>query len=165
MRILGIDPALNNTGWAILDVINLENKIVALGHISNRQADNYYDKVANIFNKTNEIIEKYQPQILAIEETFVNNNAASSLKLGVVRGIFFSCAVKNGLKIYEFKPNEIKKAITGNGKADKVPVEYMVKMLLPKATPRTPDESDAIAIALTCAFEKKLDDNCRFVKN
>ena len=165
MRILGIDPALNNTGWAILDVVNLENKVVAIGHISNKQTDNYYNKVANIFNKTNEIIEEYKPQIMAIEETFMNNNAVSSLKLGVVRGIFFSCAVKNELKIYEFKPNEIKKAITGNGKADKVQVEYMVKMLLPKANPKTSDESDAIAIALTCAFEKKFDDNYRLVKN
>lgn len=157
MRILGIDPALNNTGWTVLESNNNGSNynVIALGHISNKQNDDYYSKLENIYQQTNKIISKYNPNVLAIEETFVNNNPISSLKLGVVRGIFFSCAMCNSLKIAEFKPNEIKKAITGNGKADKQQVAYMIKMLLPKINPKTSDESDAIAIALTCVFEKK----------
>ena len=155
MIILGIDPALNNTGWAILEKQGEKNKILSLGHISNKQSDDYYKKLINLYKKTNEIINFYKPHILTIEETFVNNNPLSSLKLGVVRGIFFSCAIQNNLNIREYKPNEIKKTITGNGKADKTQVEYMVKMLVPKANPKTTDESDALAIALTCAFMMK----------
>ena len=153
IRILGIDPALNNTGWAILDGNRTGNiNFIDIGHISNKVGDDYYCKLANIRNNIEEIIKKYHPQFLSIEETFVNNNALSSLKLGVVRGIFLSVAIQYGLKIMEFKPNEIKKAITGAGKADKQQVDYMTKILVPKANPKTLDESDALAIALTGIF-------------
>ena len=151
MRVLGIDPALNNTGWAIIDRFGDDYKVIGVDHISN-SSNNYYGKLENNFKRIDELIKEYKPDIFAIEETFVNMNAVSSLKLGVVRGVFFACAINNGIKIIEFKPNEIKKVITGNGKADKRQVDYMVKMLIPKAEPKTSDESDAIAIALTCLF-------------
>lgn len=151
--ILGIDPALNNTGWAVLKTkgsgeIIFEN----VGHISNHLNDDYYAKLETIRSNIDSLIHNYKPNILSIEETFVNNNALSSLKLGVVRGIILSVALQYKLTILEFKPNEIKKAITGNGKADKKQIDYMVKVLVPKATPKTLDESDAIAIALTGIF-------------
>ena len=153
VRILGIDPALNNTGWAIIDGNGSGNiEFVDIGHISNKVSDDYYFKLAKIRQNIEEIIIKYKPNFLSIEETFVNNNAVSSLKLGVVRGVFLSVALQYNLKIMEFKPNEIKKTITGNGKAEKQQVDYMVKMLVPKAEPKTLDESDALAIALTGLF-------------
>ena len=153
VRILGIDPALNNTGWAIIDGNGSGNiEFVDIGHISNKVSDDYYFKLAKIRQNIEEIIIKYKPNFLSIEETFVNNNALSSLKLGVVRGVFLSVALQYNLKIMEFKPNEIKKTITGNGKAEKQQVDYMVKMLVPKAEPKTLDESDALAIALTGLF-------------
>ena len=153
VRILGIDPALNNTGWAVVDGNGSGNiEFVDIGHISNKVSDDYYSKLAKIRQNIEEIITKYKPNFLSIEETFVNNNALSSLKLGVVRGVFLSVALQYNLKIMEFKPNEIKKTITGNGKAEKQQVDYMVKMLVPKAEPKTLDESDALAIALTGLF-------------
>lgn len=153
ITILGIDPALNNTGWSILKTSGCGDIIFEnVGHISNNIKDDYYCKLENIRQKVEEIIDTYKPNILSIEETFVNGNALSSLKLGVVRGIIMSVALKYRLKIMEFKPNEIKKAITGNGKADKQQVDYMIKILVPKATPKTLDESDAIAIATTAIF-------------
>lgn len=153
ITILGIDPALNNTGWAVLKTSGCSDVFFEnVGHISNNIKDDYYCKLENIRQKVEEIIDTYKPNILSIEETFVNGNALSSLKLGVVRGIIMSVALKYRLKIMEFKPNEIKKAITGNGKADKQQVDYMIKILVPKATPKTLDESDAIAIATTAIF-------------
>jgi crossover junction endodeoxyribonuclease RuvC len=153
VRILGIDPALNNTGWAVVDENGSGNiEFVDIGHISNKVSDDYYCKLEKIRQNIEEIIIKYKPQFLSIEETFVNNNALSSLKLGVVRGVVLSVALQYNVKIMEFKPNEIKKTITGNGKAEKQQVDYMVKMLAPKAQPKTLDESDALAIALTGLF-------------
>ena len=155
MRVLGIDPALNNTGWAIIESFSDSYNVLGVGHISNKNNENYYDKLARNFQCVDELIKNYKPDVLAVEETFVNVNAVSSLKLGVVRGVFFACAIKHNIKICEFKPNEIKKAITGNGKADKQQVDYMVKMLIPKVEPKTPDESDALAITLTYFFLKE----------
>ena len=153
ITILGIDPALNNTGWSILKTSGCGDIIFEnVGHVSNNIKDDYYCKLENIRQKVEEIIDTYKPNILSIEETFVNGNALSSLKLGVVRGIIMSVALQHKLTIMEFKPNEIKKAITGNGKADKQQVDYMIKILVPKATPKTLDESDAIAIATTAIF-------------
>ena len=153
VRILGVDPALNNTGWAVVDGNGSGNiEFVDIGHISNKVNDDYYCKLEKLRQHIEEIIIKYKPIFLSIEETFVNNNALSSLKLGVVRGVFLSVALQYNLKIMEFKPNEIKKTITGNGKAEKQQVDYMVKMLVPKAQPKTLDESDALAIALTGLF-------------
>lgn len=153
ITILGIDPALNNTGWSVLKTSGSGDIFFeSVGHISNNIKDDYYCKLENIRQKIDEIIKFYTPDILSIEETFVNGNALSSLKLGVVRGIIISVALNHGLKIMEFKPNEIKKAITGNGKADKQQVDYMIKILVPKATPKTLDESDAVAIATTAIF-------------
>ena len=153
VRILGVDPALNNTGWAVVDGNGSGNiEFVDIGHISNKVSDDYYCKLEKIRQNIEEIIIKYKPTFLSIEETFVNNNELSSLKLGVVRGVFLSVALQCNLKIIEFKPNEIKKTITGNGKAEKQQVDYMVKMLVPKAQPKTLDESDALAIALTGLF-------------
>ena len=153
MRILGIDPALNNSGWAILDKKSDGTVVfVAIGHMPNQDHVGYYSKLSNIRNEIEKIIDTYKPDFFSIEETFVNNNASSSLKLGVVRGVFLSVALQHNIKITEYKPNEIKKTITGNGKADKQQVNFMVKILVPKANPKTLDESDALAIALTCAF-------------
>lgn len=156
MRILGVDPALNNSGWAILDKKSDGTIVfVAIGHISNNSNADYYTKLSNIRNEIEKIVEFYKPDVFSIEETFVNNNASSSLKLGVVRGVFFSVALQYNIRISEHKPNEIKKTITGNGKADKQQVNFMVKILVPKANPKTLDESDALAIALTCVFLQK----------
>lgn len=153
VTVLGVDPALNNTGWSILKTSCCGDIIFdSVGHISNNIKDDYYCKLENIRLQIDEIIRNGKPNILSIEETFVNGNALSSLKLGVVRGIIMSVALSYKLTIMEFKPNEIKKTITGNGKADKQQVNYMIKTLVPKAIPKTLDESDAIAIATTAIF-------------
>ena len=152
VRILGIDPALNNTGWTILDFQGNDPIFVSMGHISNKQKTDYYVKLANIRSSIVELVQKYQPQVLSIEETFVNTNARSSLKLGIVRGVIISVALEYGLEVKEFEPSEIKKAITGTGRAEKEQVSYMAKVLVPQASPQTLDESDSLAIALCGGF-------------
>ena len=84
MRVLGIDPALNNTGWAIIESFSDSYNVLGVGHISNKNNENYYDKLARNFQCVDELIKNYKPDVLAVEETFVNVNAVSSLKLSII---------------------------------------------------------------------------------
>jgi crossover junction endodeoxyribonuclease RuvC len=153
MRILGIDPGLNKTGWAIVEQKN-NLQYIDSGFIKNKQDIQIYDKLSLIVQQVKNVMQTYKPNLLAMEETFVNNNAVSSLKLALVRGAIMAIAIENNIKIIEIKPNTIKKVITGNGKADKKQVDYMIRIILPKINPKTFDESDAIGIAIAGHYSK-----------
>ena len=151
MIVLGIDPALNKTGYAILKK-NHNNTIqlITSGVIKNNLTQEFPQKLLTLFNAFDQICTLYKPNICGIEETFVNVNAVSSLKLGAARGSIITAVAKNDVKILEFLPNKIKKTVTGAGKADKSQVEFMVQRLIIGVTNQlTPDEYDAIAIAFT----------------
>jgi crossover junction endodeoxyribonuclease RuvC len=105
-------------------------------------------RLKNIFNGLNDILATYKPDYFSIEETFVNRNPVSSLKLGQARGAAIVCAGLNNIRVFEYKPNTIKKTISGFGKAMKCQVGAMVKHLLPCANIETEDEADALAIAI-----------------
>ena len=158
MIILGIDPALNNCGWAIIEYEQKNNSMTYIdsGVIKNITKIDYIEKINIIIIFINNLTKQYKLDILSIEDTFVNINPSSSLKLGIVRGAIIAIGLINNLKIYEFKPNQIKSTLTGNGKADKQQINYMIKTILPKAKPESFDESDAIAIAITCAFRMNI---------
>lgn len=154
MIILGIDPALNNTGWAVIEVSNANKALsyIASGIIKNNTSNAIDKKLVNIANSFGCIVDKYKPNQAGIEEVFVNVNPVSSLKLGMARGVVIATVAQKGVVVFEYKPNTIKKTITGAGKADKSQVAYMIKYLLPLANFSSNDESDAIAIALTHAI-------------
>ncbi|MFT4718717.1 MAG: crossover junction endodeoxyribonuclease RuvC [Rickettsiales bacterium] len=148
IKILGIDPALRKTGWAIIEKNNNSLSFVACGTVKTNDKSSMSDRLSDLHYQLAEVIEEYQPHEAAIEETFVNNNALSSLKLGQARGaIIVTCAIFD-LKISEYASTTIKKTISGVGRADKNQVATMVKYLMPKATFNNADESDAIAIAI-----------------
>lgn len=147
-KILGIDPALRKTGWAIIEKNNNTLNFVASGTIKTNNKDKMSDRLLDLHYQLSKIIEQYRPTDASIEETFINNNSLSSLKLGQARGaIIVTCAIFD-LKIFEYASTTIKKAISGIGRADKQQIATMVKYILPKAKFNNADESDAIAIAI-----------------
>jgi crossover junction endodeoxyribonuclease RuvC len=154
--IFAIDPALNKTGYAAIKIMPdnsvkyLESDIINASKESCLTA-----KLSLISNNILFLLNKIRPDQIAIEESFVNKNPATSLKLGHARGAIITSILQYSNKIYEYSPTQIKKTITGNGRADKEQVKKMVKFLLPKAEMQHYDESDAIAIAFTHYYISK----------
>jgi crossover junction endodeoxyribonuclease RuvC len=147
--ILGIDPGLLHTGWAVIESAGQTRKYIASGVILPKAKDSLSVRLAKIFNEVTKICETYNPDECAIEITFVNNNPTSTLLLGHARAASIVAVGIKEIPVFEIQPNVIKKAITGSGHADKTQIASMLKILLPTANPKTADESDAIAIALS----------------
>lgn len=150
-RILGIDPGLLHTGWAVIDSQGQNRKYIASGVILPSARDAMPVRLANIFRGVSELVDTFAPDVCSIEITFVNKNPQTTLALGHARAAAIVAVASRDIPIYEYEPNKIKKALTSAGHADKDQVYKMVRILLPAARPQTPDESDAIAIALAHA--------------
>ena len=150
-RILGIDPGLLHTGWAIIDVAGSNRTYIASGVILPPTKIPFPERLAFIFNNLTELIEKFQPNECGIEVIFVNKNAKTTLLLGQARAAAITAVAVKNIPVFEYEPNKVKKALTSMGHADKEQIYKMLSILLPAAKPKTPDESDAIAIALTHA--------------
>ena len=148
MLVLGVDPGLLKTGWGIVRFENGNLTYVGSGTIFTNSKLPIEERLKNIFTNLDNIIKDYKPNCMSIEETFVNNNAVSSLKLGHARGVAILSAGMNNIKVYEYLPNAIKKAVTGVGKASKEQVVAMIKCLLPLSNTKTEDEADALAMAI-----------------
>lgn len=148
MIILGIDPALTQSGWGAILSQNNTISFIACGTIKTDSKKSLDTRLHHIHLSINQVIELYKPDEVAIEETFVNNNAVSSLKLGHARGVLMLSAAIAGLKIYEYASTSIKKTVVGVGRAEKSQVGAMIKYLLPKAIVKSEDEADALAVAI-----------------
>lgn len=151
--ILGIDPALANTGWAVLEIKNSRQiSYITSGVIRTKSDQLIENRLAFIAQEIENIINLYRPVYSAIEETFVNKNAVTSLKLGYARGAIISVIGKYKIEMMEIKPNLVKKSISISGHADKQQILFFVKTLFPelKNNSFSFDEADAIAIAYTC---------------
>lgn len=147
-RILGIDPGLLHTGWAIIDTIGASRKYVASGVILPSPKMEMSVRLATIFRELDKLCDTFHPDVCSIEIIFVNKNPKTTLILGQARAAAIVAVANRDIPIYEYEPNTIKKALTGAGHADKSAIDKMVRILLPAANPKTPDEGDAIAIAL-----------------
>lgn len=154
-RVLGIDPGLLHTGWAIIDVNGSEIKYVASGVILPQTKINLADRLAFIFNNVSELCDKFHPDECSIEVIFVNKNGKTTLLLGHARAAAITAVAVQNIPVFEYEPNKVKKALTSMGHADKEQIYKMLSILLPNAHPKTADESDAIAIALTHANTSK----------
>ena len=150
-RILGIDPGLLHTGWSIIDVQGSERKYIASGVILPPTKISLAERLAFIFNGVSDLCEKFQPNECSIEVIFVNKNGKTTLLLGHARAAAITAVAVKNIPVFEYEPNKVKKALTSIGHADKDQIYKMLSILLPNAHPKTADESDAIAIALTHA--------------
>lgn len=147
-RILGIDPGLLHTGWAVVDTVGQSRKYIASGVILPKTTLPMSERLVTIFRELSKICETFEPDECSIEIIFVNKNPKTTLILGQARSAAIVAVANHGIPVFEYEPNVIKKALTGAGHADKSSVDKMVRILLPVAHPKTPDEADAIAIAL-----------------
>lgn len=150
-RILGIDPGLLHTGWAIIDVAGSTRKYIASGVILPPTKIDFAQRLAFIFNGINELCENFKPTECSIEIIFVNKNSKTTLLLGHARAAAITAVAVKDIPVFEYEANKVKKALTGMGHADKEQIYKMLSILVPDAHPKTADESDAIAIALTHA--------------
>jgi crossover junction endodeoxyribonuclease RuvC len=147
-RILGIDPGLRHTGWGVIESSGNRLIHVANGRVSADDKLPMAERLAAIFDGLAGIIAEWTPDEAAIEETFVNQNPASTLKLGQARGAAMLAPAKAGLPVAEYAANAIKKAVVGAGHADKTQIQTMVGRLLPGVTFAGPDAADALAVAI-----------------
>lgn len=150
-RILGIDPGSRYTGFGVVDVVGRGERYVGCGRINSIEGS-MAERLNRIFTQLNEVIEEYQPDEAALEETFVNRvNAASALVLGQARGVAFCALGVKGLTVAEYSASQVKQAVTGSGRADKVQMQQMVRLLLKLDAAPASDAADALAVALTHA--------------
>lgn len=148
MRILGIDPGLTKTGWGIIESQGSSLSFVESGLIKTQAALPLYARLAQIDDALSKVTSNYGIDNAAIEETFVNNNPRSALKLGAARGAAMVAVARYGCAVYEYAPNLVKKSLVGTGHAQKDQIGMMIKTLLPKCGKISEDEADALAIAI-----------------
>ncbi len=148
MRLIGLDPGLRHTGWGVIETAGNRLRHVADGVVHSRDGRPLAERLVDLFRQLNDILAGYQPAAAAVEETFVNKNPASTLKLGVARGVVLLAPAERGLPVFEYSANLIKKSVVGVGHADKQQVEMMVRRLLPGATLDSSDAADALAVAI-----------------
>ena len=143
-------------GWGVIEAEGSRLSFVACGTVKSDEKQDMADRLKHLFEQLSEIVRQYQPDEAAVEETFVNKDARSTLKLGQARGIAMVVPALAGLSVGEYAPNLVKKTIVGSGHAEKGQIHLMVKVLLPKSDAKTPDAADALAIALTHAQHRGL---------
>lgn len=148
MRLLGLDPGLRNTGWGVIDAKGNHLTWVADGVVRTDADLSLGQRLAQLYNGVQAIIASYAPEEVAVEETFVNINPASTLKLGQARGAVIVAASSLGLGVSEYAPTRVKSALVGVGRAEKAQVEAMVRLLLPGCQAKSADAADALAIAV-----------------
>ena len=149
MNILGIDPGLTQTGYGIIQVTGTQTTMVDYGIIKPNAKESLPQRLITIFNDVAEIIEKYTPSVMAIEDIFYGKNIRSTLMLGHARGAALLAAAQQKIPIYEYSPRKVNQALTGNGNAHKQQVQFMVKSVLQLADiPQPQDASDALALCL-----------------
>ncbi len=154
LRILGIDPGLQRCGWGIIDYQDNKLAFVAGGCIRPPAKAEMSVRLGMIDIELEKVIAAWKPHEAAIEETFSNTNAASTLKLGMARGVAFVAPARAGLPVGEYSANTVKKSVVGAGHADKTQVQMMIKVLLPKATFEIADTADALAVAICHAHHR-----------
>ena len=156
-RVIGIDPGLIHTGWAVIESSGNTRKYIASGVILPPKIDCLSNRLVYIFKEASKLCEIFLPDECSIEITFVNKNPQTTLILGHARAAAIVAVADKNIPVFEYEPNKIKKTLTSAGHADKDQVYKMVRMLLPAAQPKSPDESDAIAIALAHTNMSKFD--------
>ena len=155
MRIIGLDPGLRHTGWGIIEASGNRLRHVANGLVRSDPDGALSDRLRQLFEGVNAVLDDYAPEEAAVEETFVNKNPTSTLKLGQARGIALLAPALAGLRVAEYAPNLIKKSIVGTGHAQKRQIEMMVQTLLPGVAIAAADAADALAVAICHAHHRQ----------
>lgn len=154
MRILGIDPGLNTTGYGVLDVVGRGGRLVEAGVIRGGKGQSLSERVAEIYRGVNEVVLAHSPDIMAIEELYSHyERPKTAILMGHARGAIILAGQLNGLRVKHYAATQIKKTLTGNGRAPKSQMQQAIaRELCLAAPPDPPDVADALAIALTSIY-------------
>jgi crossover junction endodeoxyribonuclease RuvC len=152
MKVLGIDPGSETLGWGVVEGSGLKYSLVDFGTVKSSPKESFSKRLLKIGEGVQAVVEKFQPDVISVEEAFYANNVKVALKLGQVRGVVLYIGEKFGLEISEYSPRLIKQTVVGYGNAEKHQVQEMVRLLLKmKTVPQPHDAADALAIAI-CHF-------------
>ncbi len=152
MRVLGIDPGSETLGWGVVEGTGLKYSLVEYGTVRSSPREKFSKRLAKAYTGVVEIVDRFSPDVLSIEEAFYAVNVGVALKLGQVRGVMLLLAEQRGIEIAEYSPRLIKQTVVGYGNAEKHQVQEMVRLLLKmKTVPSPHDAADALAIAI-CHF-------------
>jgi len=151
VRIIGIDPGLRNMGWGIIEATGSRLVYVGCGTLHSQAAGETASRLRELHEGLADIIATHRPDEAAVEETFVNRDPQSALKLGQARGVALVVPALAGLPVAEYAANLIKKTVTGSGHAEKTQIAMMIKVLLPRCEAGSADAADALAVAITHA--------------
>lgn len=154
VRIVGLDPGLRNTGWGVIDIQGNRLKYVAHGVVKSDGELDLAPRLQQLYVGLEKVISTYNPREAAVEETFVNANPASALKLGMARGVVLLAPAMANLLVGEYSANKVKKSVVGSGHADKNQVALMVQRLLTGCGSVTQDAADALAVAICHAHHR-----------
>lgn len=156
MRILGIDPGFAITGYSIIDYIGNKFSLIASGAVLTEAKTSFPLRLEKIYKDLEVIINEYKPDAISIEELFFNNNAKTAINVAQARGVILIVGRLKGIPTYEYTPLQVKQAVTGYGRADKMQVQRMVKMILnTDKLPKLDDITDSMAIAICHAHSAK----------
>ena len=149
MRVMGVDPGSETTGYGVIESDGRRYTLIEYAGIRAPLRLCFAERLLAISRKLEEVIERLNPGVCAVEETFYAVNVKSALKLGHVRGAILVAAARAGVEVFEYSPLEIKSALVGYGRAEKQQVQEMVRLLLKLKEPPQPlDASDALAVAI-----------------
>lgn len=148
MRVLGLDPGLRVTGWGIVEADGTRLRHIADGIVTSDDRLTLAERLAQLHRGVLAVIAQWTPEEAAVEQTFVNKNPESTLKLGQARGAVLLAPALSGLMVGEYTPASVKQAVVGTGRAAKEQVGMMVRTLLPGCLVRSPDAADALAVAI-----------------
>ena len=155
IRILGIDPGLRRTGWGVIEVFGNRLGFVACGSVASDDKASLAERLVALHAGLTRVVDEFRPDEAAVEATFVNKDAAATLKLGQARGVALLAPASAGVVVAEYAPNLVKKTIIGAGHGEKAQIRAMIGVLLPNAEPRTHDAADALAIAVCHAHHRQ----------
>jgi crossover junction endodeoxyribonuclease RuvC len=154
IRILGIDPGLRRTGWGVIEIDGNKLTFVGCGSVEPPDSLALAHRLLAIHNGLAAVLDDFRPVEAAVEQTFVNKDGVATLKLGQARGVAMLAPAMVGIPVAEYAPNQVKKTVVGAGHADKNQILVMLKILLPKAEPKSADAADALAVAITHAHHR-----------
>lgn len=161
MKIMGLDPGTARVGWGIIASDRVGWQPVAYGLIETEKTMTAQDRLLDIATSLEKLLRQYKPDMVSIEELFFATNAKTAISVGQARGVLLLSCARSHIPAVSYAPLAIKRAITGDGKADKQQVQYMVtKQLHLKTVPKPDDVADALAIALTHAYSHKMKEAC-----
>lgn len=155
MRVLGLDPGLRRTGWGVIEWDGQRLRFTAAGCVTADAAQPLAHRLADLHRALGEVAGRFAPDEAAVEETFVNRNPASTLKLGQARGAVLLVPALRGIPVAEYAATLVKKSVTGSGHAGKEQVCAMVATLLPGSRTANHDASDALAVAICHAHHRE----------